>query len=300
MKNSFSPAEGIKSFFRQRSALSNLIVINALVFVLLNFIDLLFWLYNRHQSDVQNSSNPLVYWLSVPADSGELLLRPWGVFTYMFVHQEFLHILFNMITLYFGGQIFLRFLNEKKLVSTYILGGLTGALFFILSYNIFPVFKDALPSALAIGASASVLAVLVAAASYAPDFEVIFMFLGRVKLKYIALGFILLDLMSISKENPGGHLAHLGGASWGFIYIRFFLNKGWKGSSFGFPRNLNFKRKPFKKTYYNSRPITDEEFNAKKNEQQQQIDQILDKIAKHGYDGLSKTEKEILFKAGKK
>lgn len=297
MRDPYSPAGRIGNFFRQRSALSNLIVINIVVFLLVNIVDLFAWLFKFSPAVSYSSVSFPVYWLSVPADPGLIAGRPWGIFTYMFVHHELFHILFNMITLYFGGQIFLRLLNEKKLISTYLIGGLAGAIFFIAAYNIFPVFRESLPYAMAIGASASVLAILVAAAAYAPNFEVILMFIGKIKLKYIALGLILIDILSISKDNPGGHIAHLGGAAWGILYIRLFLNHGWKG----FKPSRKFK--VFSHTSKKSkttRTFTDEEFNARKNEHQQKIDKILDKISKHGYDGLTKEEKEILFKEGRK
>lgn len=300
MTTPFSPSGRYSSFFHNRSALRNLIMINIAVFILINLVDLLFWLFKVAPVSPYGSGSLLVHWLSVPADFNQLLVRPWGIFTYMFSHQDLFHILFNMITLYFGGQIFLSLLNEKKLVSTYLLGGLAGAVFFILSYNIFPVFRDSLPYALAIGASASVLAILIAAAAYAPDYTVYLIFIGKIKLKYIALILILIDLLSISKDNPGGHIAHLGGAAWGFLYIRVFLNHGWKGLSGINPFTLfKIKRKSHKKTY-TKRPVTDEEYNTRKNENQEKIDRILEKISRNGYNGLTKEEKEILFKAGKK
>jgi membrane associated rhomboid family serine protease len=299
MMYSTNRTQSFWNFFRQRSALSNLIVINTVIFLLINVFILVCWLFKFSPYASESSLSYPAYWLSVPADPHQIFLRPWGIFTYMFVQQDLFHLFFNMITLYFGGQIFLRLLNEKKLLSTYILGGFMGALFFVISFNIFPVFEGALPGAIAIGASASVLAILVAAAAYAPNFEVLLLFVGRVKLKYIAIVLILIDLLSISQDNPGGHIAHLGGAAWGFFYIRYLLNKGWKG----FPSQQKssgwFRRKPKKQKYSSTRTVSDEEYNARKNENQEKIDKILEKISKNGYEGLSKEEKEILFKAGK-
>ncbi|HRY33831.1 MAG TPA: rhomboid family intramembrane serine protease [Bacteroidales bacterium] len=288
------------SVFRQGSVMMRLIIINAAVFLLIRIADLFLWLFQVQTGPVFTSISPLTFWLSVPASLPELAYRPWGIFTYMFTHEGFFHLLFNMITLYFGGQIFLQLLNSRKMLSTYILGGFTGAVFFILSYNVFPVFSDSVDQALAIGASASVLAVLIAAATYAPGLEVNLFLLGRVKLKYIALAFVLVDILSISRSNPGGHIAHLGGAAWGFLYIRFLLNKGWKQSGIFQFSTKKKRKKAFRGLYTNTRPMTDEEYNARKRDQQEIIDAILDKIAKHGYDGLSREEKEILFKAGKK
>ncbi|MHC1707286.1 MAG: rhomboid family intramembrane serine protease [Bacteroidales bacterium] len=295
MIDPYSSSNSFRGIFRQRSVITNLILINVAVFIGLNIIELFFWLFKM--TPVMND-RPIsfpVYWLSVPADLLQLMVKPWSLITYMFTHQDLFHILFNMITLYFGGKIFLSLLNEKKLISTYLIGGISGALFFILAYNIFPVFGDSVPFALAIGASASVLAILIAAATYAPDYYIFLMFIGRIKLKYIALALIIIDVLSISRSNPGGHIAHLGGAAWGFIYVRYLLNKGWKGNFSAFwPKKRTFRKKTV------NRNISDEEYNARKNENQKQIDQILDKISKFGYDGLTKEEKEILFKAGKK
>ncbi len=288
------------SVFRQGSLMMRLIIINAAVFLLIRIADLFLWLFQVPAGTVFSGISPMAYWLAVPACLPELLYRPWGIFTYMFTHEGFFHLLFNMITLYFGGQIFLQLLNSRKMLSTYILGGLTGAVFFILSYNVFPVFSASLSQALAIGASASVLAVLIAAATHAPGLEVNLFLLGRVKLKYIAIAFVLVDVLSISRSNPGGHIAHLGGAAWGFLYIRFLLNRGWKQPDIFNVRARKKRKKAFRGMYTNTRPLTDEAYNARKREQQEVIDAILDKIAKHGYDGLSREEKEILFKAGKK
>ncbi|MCX6272361.1 MAG: rhomboid family intramembrane serine protease [Bacteroidetes bacterium] len=301
MEPSQNPLDKIITFFRNQSALSNLILINIVVFLFIQVVNLLFWLMKFSPGEQYSFISLPAYWLSVPADPSRLLFRPWGIFTYMFTHEDFMHILFNMITLYFGGQLFSYLLNDKKLVSTYLLGGLSGAVFFIISYNIFPVFEDVSQMAFAIGASAAVLAVLIAAATYAPDFEVSLFFIGKVKLKYIALIFVLLDLISISKDNPGGHISHLGGAAWGFLYVRFFLGKGLKTNPLSrlFVRSSSRKH-PFRKKYVSKRPVSDEDFNKQRNEKQAKIDAILDKIAKTGYEGLTTDEKDTLFNARKK
>ncbi len=300
MNQGFNFRESYHSFLRNRSALQRLILINVVVFILLNLFTLVFWLFRQPYQYRDTELNLLAYWLSVPADLHTLLLRPWSVFTYMFVQVGLLHLLFNMIVLYFGGKLFLWMLNERKLVSTYILGGLCGALFYVVSYNLFPVFREDISGSVAIGASASVLSVLVAAATHSPNFELNLLFIGRVKLKYVALVLVIMDLLSITQGNPGGHLAHLGGASWGFIYIRFFLNRGWKGFSFPMPNTSFRRKKPFRGSYVNTKPVSDEDYNEMKNRKQEEIDRILEKISKYGYEGLSSKEKEILFKAGKK
>jgi hypothetical protein len=223
----------------------------------------------------------------------------------MFLHEDFLHLLFNMMVLFFGGQLLAAFLGSKKLVSTYIFSGLWGAIFFIAAFNAFPVFESSVSLALALGASASVLGILVAAATHAPDYRVQLFLLGSLKLKHIALILIALDVISIQKENPGGHIAHLGGAFWGFLTIqlmKFF--PGRKGNSefslFQVFRRLFKKQKPSFRVHQGQRgrPLKDEEYNAMKAKKQQEIDKILDKISKKGYDSLSREEKDLLFKSG--
>lgn len=299
-----SPLDNFAAFFKSKSPLARLILINVVVFVAINLIKLFLFLFAVDTSSGMTGISSVTEVLSVPSDIGQLLLRPWSLITYMFLQENFFHILFNMIILYFGGRIFTEYLNDKKLVKTYIFGGLAGAAFFILAFNVFPVFASSLPYALALGSSASVLAVFIAIASYVPDYSVMLIFLGRVKLKYIAIFFVVLDVFSIQQGNPGGHIAHLGGALWGFMYARN-LRKGRELASFfdrikwpDFSRSMGRKRKKhhFENIYVNSRPMTDEEYNARKKAKQKRIDEILDKISRSGYESLTKEEKEILFR----
>jgi hypothetical protein len=208
-----------------------------------------------------------------------------------------------MLILFSGGSIFLQYLSEKQLLQTYIIGGFSGALFFILAFNFFPVFEAANRHAIALGASASVLAVMIAIATYVPQYTVNLVFIGPVRLKYIAIIFLVMDIFSIQSSNPGGHIAHIGGALWGFVYI-IALKK-----NFDFYAVFNiFKRSKLKVSYRNtdtsgqksSRPVSDEEYNARKNEYAAKVDRILDKISKSGYASLTEQEKEFLFKMGNK
>lgn len=286
--------DSARIFFSRKAVFPRLILINVTVFVLVNVINLVFWLFQLNSS---SELSTLTYWLAVPSSLEMLVLKPWTVFTYMFLHEGFFHLFFNMLVLYFGGTIFLQYLNERQLLWTYILGGLTGALFYILSYNFFPVFLESNPFAIALGASASVLAILVAMATYVPQYTVNLFLIGPVRLKYIALFLIIVDIFSIQGSNPGGHIAHLGGAFWGFMYV--FMLKGGK-DVLSVPRFFHRKRK-MKTTYRNptgnpERPLTDDEYSKRKIAEQSVIDSILDKISKSGYDSLSSREKEILFK----
>ncbi len=295
----------IKYFFKHKSILSQLIAINVAVFALVSVFQLFLFLFQINHTE--NGLFNLTYWLSVPSDFQLLIRRPWAVFTYMFLHEGVFHLLFNMMVLYFGGRLFMEYLSERQLLKTYIFSGLTGALFFILAYNLFPAFTASLSYAMALGASASVLGILFAIATYVPDYYVHLFIIGRVKLKHIALGLIIIDILSIPQGNAGGHIAHIGGAFWGFIYA-YQLKKG--KELFAFFDRFNWqsllkpfyktsKKKPFKKVYKNEKPMSDEQYNTRKKEEQDKIDKILDKISKSGYESLSKKEKEILFNHGK-
>lgn len=286
-----------------RNALSRLLLINLIVFVVVFFVRTVIYLfYTDYQSQAETPISGLGLWLAVPASLSTLAQKPWTVITYMFLHESLLHILFNMIMLYFSGRIFMEYLSGKKLVFVYLLGGLSGAGLYILAFNVLPVFQSVTQYSVALGASASVLAILAAVATYVPNYSVPLIFLGRLKLKYIALIFVAVDIISIERSNPGGHIAHLGGALFGFAYI-VFMKKGMDMSKLFNPvgrffKNL-FKPRPKLRTSYSKRPLTDDEFNEKRADRQKRIDVILDKIAKSGYESLTREEKEMLFKASK-
>ena len=286
----------IRYFFTKSPLLARLIGLNLIVFLGLNLIRLAMYLFN-----ISGVFDELTRFLSVPSYLEALINRPWTVLTYAFVHLGIFHFVFNMIMLYVGGRLFEDFLGRKQLLATYVFGALTGALFFIAAFNIFPVFEPVRTQAIAIGASASVLAVFIAVASYAPDFKLPLLLIGPVKLKYIAIFIVVIDILSISRGNPGGHIAHLGGAFWGFLYAYMVrkqvdpakaLNrwvKGWKAALSGRPR--------MKVNYSATRPATDEDYNLQRAEKQREIDRILDKISQSGYDSLTAREKETLFKS---
>ncbi len=292
--------DDLKHQYKTGTALIKFIFINVAVFILVHLIGLLIFFFTG-----VSGSSMVAYWLALPADFGQLILKPWSIITYMFLHEGFLHIAFNMLILYFGGQIFLQFLDAKKLIGTYILGGISGGLLFILTFNIFPVFNEIVSGALALGASASVMAVLIAIAAYVPNYSIRLMLLGNVKLKYIALFYVIMDIISIPQGNAGGHIAHLGGAFFG-LYFVYRLRNG-KDITIGVNRLLNYiahlfsSKRKMKVVYKNpGKTKSDVAYNAQKAANQQKIDAILDKISKSGYDSLSKEEKAILFDASKK
>lgn len=293
-----SIADEIKHSFKTGSVLTRLIYINLAVFVAVKLLQVLFFLFSAGDTGTVF----IMEWLAVPAMVSELISRPWTVFTYMFLHEGFLHILFNILWLYWFGRIFLEYLDERKLLGVYILGGLAGAALYIISFNLFPAFAQILPLSRALGASAAVLAIVISISVYVPDYTIALLFIGPVKLKYIAAFMILLDIISIAGTNAGGHIAHLGGALFGWIFIRQYR----KGSDLTRGINILFHKissffKPgskLKVEYKKTR--TDYDYNKQKIERQKRIDEILDKISKSGYDSLSKEEKEILFRISNK
>ncbi len=287
----------IKRTFKEGSVLTRLIYINIGVFLVLKLIAVFFYLAGQPFS--------LADYLAVPSVTDELIKRPWTPVTYMFLHVGFLHLLFNVLGLYWFGQLFLYHFEGDKMLSVYLLGGLVGAAFYIIAYNLFPAFDSIY--GLLLGASASVFAVLVAVAYYDPNREIHLFFIGRFPLKYVALFYVVLSVIGISTSNPGGNIAHLGGAFWGWFYIHQ-LRKG-KDMGAGFVQFINkigdflantFKPKSKMKVTYRKPPRDDYEYNRQQNVKQEEINHILDKIAKSGYDSLTKKEKEILFKQGKK
>ena len=285
----------IKASFKQGSYLTQLIYINIAVFVLVNLITVFFFLVGESIYD-----SPIISLFAIPADISELIWKPWTIITYMFLHEAFLHLLFNMLWLYWFGKIFLQYLDQKQLLSVYLMGGISGALFFLGAYNIFPVLES--QYAIALGASASVMAVVFAISFYVPDYQLPLMFIGNVKLKYIAIFSIVLDVISIPAGNAGGHIAHIGGALFGWYFITEY-KKG-KLITKGFDRFLEkvftlFAKGPKMKVSYKKTGNPDYDYKNKKASQQKEMDIILEKISKSGYASLTKEEKELLFKMGK-
>jgi membrane associated rhomboid family serine protease len=287
----------IKLTFRNGSNLTRLIYINIVVFILLSIVAGIGFLLNN-----QEISGKALDLFSVPASFKALLLRPWTLITYMFTHKDIWHILFNMLWLYWFGRIFLEYLDERKLVAVYLLGGISGALVYILSFNIFPAFTGVVADSVAIGASASVMAIVIAIAAYVPDYTIQLFLFGRIKIKYMALAiFILTSIMDFS-VNSGGKLAHIGGAFFGYFYI-INLRHGHDIGK-GFNRIIDFfatifkPRKKLKVTY--KKVATEYDYNKIKVEHQKRINNILDKISKGGYESLTKEEKEALFKESQK
>ena len=295
-------ADEIKQAYRKGDVLFRLIYINVVVFVL---IRLGFVFYRLFTSGVSLTELQIFYtdnvlkYLEVPSRLDELLARPWTVITYMFTHFSFMHILFNMLVLYWFGRIFLQYLTGRQLLTTYLIGGLAGAFLYLIFLNGFPGLRIPLGVTM-LGASAAIMAIVIAISAYAPDYTLNLLFIGPVKLKYIALFYIVLDVLMIASDNSGGNIAHLGGAMYGLLFTSQF-KKGrdpgkWLNRMLDFLFNLFRPRPKLNVTYRKNAPhISDFDYNKSKVAQQKEIDRILDKIARAGYESLTKQEKEILF-----
>ncbi len=282
---------------KYQDSLSQLIIINVAIFLVIALLKVLVVLFELPFLDLQP-------YLEVSSVIGYTLRHIWVLFTYMFVHYEVLHILFNMLMLYWFGRIFLTYFTPKNLVALYILGGLAGALFYILTFNTIPYFIKMNPTSM-IGASASVMAIIFGAAFYNKDQEVMMLLFGRVKIIYIALFIFVLDFIALGgSSNQGGHVAHIGGALLGYFYaVRYRKGKDitrWINLLIDKIVNL-FKPKPkMRVVQRNNRSEDDFSYNERKHNESAEVDRILDKIKQSGYNSLNDNEKKRLFDASNK
>ena len=271
-----------------------LILLNVLCFILPLFLNTVLFLFNI-QTDFY------VGWFELSASWSELLFKPWTLVSYSFMHSGFFHLFWNMYLLFFASRLFLNLFTPKTFFNLYFLGVIVGGLTFMLSYALFPAFQNSNP--IMIGASAGVMAVFIFMSTYSPDLEVR-LILFNLKLRYLGIAFVLLDVVQIPYGNAGGHIAHLGGAALGFFYARRLSQGVDIGEPFGnkIDSIINmFKKKPKMKTVYKKQKHSHAgtSFN-KKDDFQKRIDEILDKISVSGYESLSQEEKDFLFRAGKK
>ena len=271
-----------------------LILLNVLCFILPLFFNTVLFLFNI-QTDFY------VGWFELSASWSELLFKPWTLVSYSFMHSGFFHLFWNMYLLFFASRLFLNLFTPKTFFNLYFLGVIVGGLTFMLSYALFPAFQNSNP--IMIGASAGVMAVFIFMSTYSPDLEVR-LILFNLKLRYLGIAFVLLDVVQIPYGNAGGHIAHLGGATLGFFYARRLSQGVDIGEPFGntIDSIINmFKKKPKMKTVYKKQKHSHAgtSFN-KKDDFQKRIDEILDKISVSGYESLSQEEKDFLFRAGKK
>ncbi len=291
------------SWNRPNNGLMQLIIVNVAVFIAVILTKVVMTLAGYHQVYVEMMS-----YLMLPADIHTFIYRPWTIFTYFFLHEAPLHLLINMFVLYWFGSILLQFKGQGKLITLYSLGGVVGGLFYLLLFNTLPFFSEQVALSQMLGASGGVFAVVVGAATLVPNYRVNLFLLGEVRLKFIALVYVLFSLADTTGANAGGNIAHIGGALAGFIYVLSLRNhngdisdifsgvRGWWNSLFTKPSKIKVTHKAeFQTKYrYNNKP------NVGVDVDQAVIDSILDKISANGYESLTKEEKEKLFNASKK
>lgn len=292
--------EDLKAKYKIASLGEKLIIVNIAVFIIYHVLNTGLALFKISGFDLSE-------WLAFPQDAAAFLYKPWTIFSYAFFHSGFWHILINMIVLNFSMRFFMTYFSNRRLMTVYLLGGVCGALLYMISYNFFPLFENLSGSNLR-GASAAVMAIMFVVVGYAPNTSVRLPLIGAIKFWWIALFFVIQDIIQIpTGNNSGGNFAHLGGAIFGYIYA-LQLKKGvdigeWfeKMSDSVISLFKSTKKSPLK-TVHKSKTVKKtppKNTSAKKNPNQVQIDAILDKISKSGYDSLTKEEKDFLFKAGK-
>lgn len=289
----------IREALASGGATTRLIGANLIVFVVVGFYGVANYLM------AGGGGNALSHLLSVPASVPALVRAPWTPFTYMFLHEGFLHILFNILWLYWFGMIFRRNFTDRQLFGLYLLGGLAGAVVYVASFNLFPVFATQLAYSRALGASASVMAIVFAAAIYTPNQVIHLALIGPVRLKWIALFMVVTDLLGINTGNSGGHLAHLGGALAGWLFVACIrrrhdptafvdaLERAWR-------RVAKTGERSQPRMYVSYRRGDELAHNARRNEDRKRLDSILEKIKRGGYEALSKDEKDELFRLSNK
>ncbi|MDF7810238.1 rhomboid family intramembrane serine protease [Hymenobacter sp. YC55] len=285
------------AFSRRDNALNQLLLINAIVFVVLILFGAVMFVTTG-----SSQQGLVLEWIAVPSEPMLLLTRPWTLLTYSFTHIGFFHILFNLLNLYWFGSLVREYLGDRKLVSLYVLGALAGVVLYLLAFNLLPVFQGR-PSIL-YGASASVVAIIVGAATLLPDYTFSVILIGPVKIKYIAAVVVLVSLASLDKGNAGGEIAHLGGALLGFLYIKQLQ----RGRDLGTPVQavgdwvgaLLSGRPRLRVTHRGGSTTAASKKGPMPKPEQNDIDTILDKISRSGYESLSKDEKQKLFRASQK
>ncbi|MGN0213190.1 MAG: rhomboid family intramembrane serine protease [Muribaculaceae bacterium] len=294
----------ISSRYRRGSLLVRLIFINIGVFLVVKLAVFVLTLLGLTPAVVSGMVELPSEWLAVAH-------KPWTLLTYMFMHGDLMHIFFNMLCFYWFGLIFMEFNTPKQMVALYVLSGLGGALAYLSAHSLLPAFAGVHGSL--VGASASVLGVIVAVGLQAPNYRLNLLFLGPVALKWVVLPILLLDVVGFDGSNLGGHIAHLGGALVGLIYalalkqgrdITGAINRLIDSIVGMFSRKKSSKPKASKARYHysaddtrgNVRSDVRKQFVSEKEER---IDAILEKIKQSGYTSLSKEEKELLFSVGK-
>lgn len=284
--------EELKFKFQQGNAIIRIIMVNVAVFIVFGVLNSLLGLFNS------NGIIKLVLdWLVLPASFSRYIYQPWSLLTYTFLHEGFLHILFNMLWFYWIGQLLQQYLGNPKTYQAYFMGAISGGLVYMVSYHVFPYLIPSVEISTARGASAGVLSVVFATATLLPEYELSLFLIGSVRLKYIALFTLLLDLISIPYDNPGGHIAHIGGAAFGYFYIKQIYANNFLSGFFDWIENLfKPKEKSNLKIHHRSGYM---KVNSNEKPTQAEVDRILEKINQKGLSYLSDKEKDILKNFGK-
>jgi len=279
------------SWNKKDNGLVKIILINVIFFVSMSILQVIFTL-----SGLTSLFVILLNKLMLPAELKTFIFQPWSLISYFFLHMNFMHILWNMLFLYWFGKIIHDNIGNNAIISLYVLGGIIGGLFYMALYNIIPYYSEMVSQSLMLGASAGVFSVVVGSATLLPNYTFYLLFLGPVRIKYIALFYVLLSFLDVSGNNAGGEIAHLGGAFIGFLYIKQLQNGINMGE--GIINFINYFSSEKRKTKRKADNVSSE--SNRDNISQDEIDKILDKISDSGYSSLSKIEKEKLFNASKK
>ena len=279
------------SWNKKDNGLVKIILINVIFFVSMSILQVVFTL-----SGLTSLFVILLNKLMLPAELKTFIFQPWSLISYFFLHMNFMHILWNMLFLYWFGKIIHDNIGNNAIISLYVLGGIIGGLFYMALYNIIPYYSEMVSESLMLGASAGVFSVVVGSATLLPNYTFYLLFLGPVRIKYIALFYVLLSFLDVTGNNAGGEIAHLGGAFIGFLYIKQLQNGINMGE--GIINFINYFSSEKRKTKRKADNVSSE--SNRDNISQDEIDKILDKISDSGYSSLSKKEKEKLFNASKK
>jgi membrane associated rhomboid family serine protease len=295
-------------FSKPNNTLVQLILVNTVVYLAVVILYVV-----SHIAKTTDIYNTVIGYLAIPSSVDAFLHRPWTLLTHIFAHEEIFHILFNMLFLYWFGRLIDEYLGSRRLVGLYITGGIAGGLFFLAMYNLVPYFQEQVGGPPMLGASAAALSVAVGAATLLPNYTFHLLFFGPVRIKYIVFFFVVLSFAQSVGPNAGGNLAHLGGALMGFVYVKLLQN----GTDIGRPiywvvdtwSNL-FKPKPAVKVSYRQRSSTSAQGSVYASAgsastsistpDQDEVDTILDKISRSGYESLTREEKQKLFRASQR
>lgn len=286
----------IKFQLRSGTMTNRLIIVNVCVFLLILLVKKSFLLYNI---DPRTSDEWIHHLLDLNSSLPEFIRAPWGLFTSIFTHEQFGHLLFNMLFLYFSGRFFEQYFSRKKLWLTYLFGGICGGILELVANNLFPALQGT--NVVILGASGSIMAIFTALAFYQPNLQVQLFGIFPIRIYFLALFFLFKDLINIGTDDQIAHFAHLGGALFGLLSIqKMHSSKNILTRLEGFfnrIKGLFTAKKQPKNT--RTRFKTDEEFNVEKRQKQERMDEILDKISQSGYDSLTKAEKDFLFNQSK-